>query len=215
VASPPPFNSMWNKYPNGDSGTVKKMIGGKVDNPDYVNTCAIRMSYTLNNTGQNVKSGAGMLTVKGGDKKNYGLRMAEMAAYLKKQWGRPTLHVKNPGGSSSAFAGRQGVIAFLGIPGYSGGGHVDLWDGQKTAHGDYFNSSEVMLWEQKQSGQLAYKVTVKEVNVLSAKSTSSNVLAVLPRGSIFPVLKKEGSWLLVATTPMTAYVDGSKGVVRT
>jgi hypothetical protein len=177
-----------------------------------VNTCAIRMSYTLNTSGQDVKRVDGLYTVKGADKKNYALRMKEMADYLKRQWGRPTLHVKNPG-SSSAFRGRQGVIAFLGIPGYLGGtgGHVDLWNGETTAHGEYFNSAEVMLWEQKTSGQLAYKVTATSISVLSAKTSTATVLATLPRGSIFPVLKKEGTWLTVATTPMAAYVDGAPG----
>lgn len=146
MPKPPAFDTLWSNYPEGTSPDVRKTIGGEVDNDDYANTCAIRVSRALNYSGQPIKKQKGLYSVKGADKKWYALRMKELTEYLKKKWGKPQVAVKKPKGDSSKFDGKKGVISFLGIPGYSGGGHIDLWDGSATKTGVYFESGEVLLW---------------------------------------------------------------------
>ncbi|MBX3471817.1 MAG: type VI secretion system amidase effector protein Tae4 [Planctomycetes bacterium] len=147
---PPAFDTLWANYPVGSSPDVRRAIGGQVDNDNYANTCAIRVSRTLNLSGQPIKPAEGLLTVRGGDGKRYALRMKELTNYLKARWGKPQVSVKKPNGDKSKFDGKKGVISFLGIPGYTGGGHIDLWDGAQTQTGDYFDSNEVLLWEAPQ-----------------------------------------------------------------
>ncbi|MCO5170751.1 MAG: type VI secretion system amidase effector protein Tae4 [Planctomycetes bacterium] len=144
---PPAFDTLWANYPVGSSPDVRREIGGQVDNDDYANTCAIRLSRTLNLSGQPIKPAQGLLTVRGGDGKRYALRMRELTTYLQNRWGRPQVRVRRPDGDTSQFDGKKGVISFLGIPGYTGGGHIDLWDGSRTQQGAYFDSNEVLLWE--------------------------------------------------------------------
>ncbi len=147
MAKPPEFDALWAAYPHADSATVREEIGGAVDNPDYANTCAIRMSRALNYTGHPIPAREGLYAVKGADGKRYALRMKELTEYLQVLWGAPQVRVKSPNGDQSKFDGKKGVISFLGIPGYAGGGHIDLWDGAGTSQGAYFDSSEVLLWE--------------------------------------------------------------------
>ena len=81
---------------------MRKKIGGQVDNDAYQHTCAIRMSYTLNYSGDPIpRRQPGLYTVRGADKKAYALRMRELAEYLKKHWGKPSLEVKRPINSCS------------------------------------------------------------------------------------------------------------------
>jgi len=50
----PNFEKIWEKYPRGSIDEVKKKIGGNV-NADWIeNSCAIRLSYTLNRAGHNI-----------------------------------------------------------------------------------------------------------------------------------------------------------------
>lgn len=47
---------------------------------------------------------------------------------------------------------RKGIIFFRNIQGFQGGSgdHIDLWNGEKTISGEYFNESdEIWFWEMK------------------------------------------------------------------
>lgn len=211
MAGPPDFQTMWNAYPTGASPDVRKQLGGKVDDDRYENTCAIRMSATLNKVGRKVPNNPpGLYTVKDKDKNNIALRMKELADYLEKQWGKAIVRAKRPG-SKHAFQGKQGVIAFIGIPGYTGGGHIDLWDGQKTQKGDYFDSEWVLLFEQKKTGQKLVKFSAK-VGLRQTPADTAPEVAFLNAGSQLPLLETQGSvWLKINASP-ALWVKKGKGV---
>jgi hypothetical protein len=150
------FETMWNAYPapGGSAEEAKRTIGGQVNAAWITNTCVVRLSRSFNASGHTIpnESGDGLVTVKGGDGKNYALRVAEFTRWLKRRYGDPDLveTFPPPGGGDvpSSFLGRQGVIIFE-VDGWTDAtGHVDLWNGARCRHGDYFSRAHtVMLWD--------------------------------------------------------------------
>ncbi len=83
----PPFRTLAANYPtSADGEQVKQDIAGEVTQSWLgVNTCVIRMSKALNYAGkvhQIPRHHSGLLTVRGDDKKNYAVRVAEFIVYL-------------------------------------------------------------------------------------------------------------------------------------
>ncbi len=103
------------------------------------NTCAVRLAYAIWKTDRHF-----FRTVKA-NAEWYGLpvRANELAHIFAKKLGRAT-HVENP----TKIANRKGIIFFDTISGYSGSGHISLWDGSQVVDGgDYFNRSpRVYFW---------------------------------------------------------------------
>src|SRR5688572_11080522 len=89
------FEQMWNAYPapGGSAEEAKRIIGGQVNASWILNTCVIRLSRSFNASGNNIpnESGDGLATIKGGDGKNYALRVAEFTRWMKKRYGAPDL----------------------------------------------------------------------------------------------------------------------------
>ncbi len=142
----PAFDAMWNAYPHGEADEVKRLIGGNVNADWITNTCTIRISRALNYAGFAVPYGvAGLNTVRGGDGKRYGYRVAEMRRYLRAVLGPPT--VTGTGAEVAKFQGKKGIIMFD-VRGWSDAtGHFDLWDGNGPAHAEYFDrATTVQLW---------------------------------------------------------------------
>lgn len=121
-----------------------------ITDPNYQNTCAVRLSLAL--TGAGYPLGYGSHRALAGPHKGKRLqvnmqRLADMLA--RPAWlGKPeTLEAPNP---ASGIKGRQGIIAFHGIPGYTGGGHIDLIENSpeslRCASTCYFGSREVWFW---------------------------------------------------------------------
>jgi hypothetical protein len=150
------FEAMWNAYPNpgGSAEDAKRTIGGKVDVPWITNTCVIRISRCFNASGNPIpdKEGDGLATVEGADGRNYAMRVHEFTRWMKKRYGAADLvhEYPPPGGGDvpASFLGRQGVIAFE-VDGWTdASGHVDLWNGTRCRHADYFGRAQkVMLWD--------------------------------------------------------------------
>ncbi len=155
----PTWTKFWNEYPDygsyPDSATVKKEIGGDVDAAYITNTCAIRLSRGLNNSGAPVPSNfAGMLTVKGGDKLNYALRVAEMRKWLPTVLGKPTFDATKKSGAAfdkTPIAKFNGIIAFdIHFPDATG--HLDAWDGStfsseyKVTRDYWTSATRITLW---------------------------------------------------------------------
>jgi Type VI secretion system (T6SS), amidase effector protein 4 len=156
----PSFSKMWAAYPGGEAKDVKRFIGGNVDSAWITNTCTIRLSRSLNESGAAVpKNRSGLLTVSGADKKNYALRVAEFRKYMLATYGAPTIRAvgrtKNSDGvvvdtNPATFAGRQGIIMFDVGVWDDATGHFDLWNGTQAAHDAYFaDARAVWLWEVK------------------------------------------------------------------
>lgn len=144
-----------NKYSRAflDSDQLYASLGYSLEalrrqNPDYVNTCAVRMSLAL------IKSGVhffGRMKVKDGPYKG---KMIEPGAKLladqlarPNAFGRPDLIP--PSNAVSRLNGKKGVILFWKIAGY-GGGHIDLIESSTTVQvcnsACYFSSKEIWFW---------------------------------------------------------------------
>ncbi len=43
--------------------------------------------------------------------------------------------------------GKKGIVCYMNIPGYSGQGHIDLWDGNAPVGTDYWDAKTIWFWE--------------------------------------------------------------------
>ncbi|MEW4571363.1 type VI secretion system amidase effector protein Tae4 [Tautonia sp. JC769] len=139
-------------YP--DSGAVKTLIGGGVDAAYITNTCAIRLSRGLNESGVPLPAHRnGLLTVRGGDSKYYALRVAEMRTWLPLVLGKPVVDHRKKAGTAfdtSTLSALKGIIAFD-IRFSDATGHLDSWDGLTFSSeykvSDYWTpATRITLW---------------------------------------------------------------------
>jgi hypothetical protein len=136
-------------YEPSDTGAkVAKVVGGfvekNINNPDiqqrWSNTCAVRMSYILNESGIRIERIPGQ-TVSGADGRQYFFRVRNLIDFLKHRWGAPEI-VKYPAENGGLLAGRKGVILFE-VTGWSDAqGHATLFDGTRCYDHCYFNHPE-------------------------------------------------------------------------
>jgi len=153
------YSALWNAYPDyGNYPTpdsVKVLVGGGANDDWIVNTCAIRMSRTLNYNGLPIPGNfAGLHTVKGGDGKRYAFRVRELHAWLDHVLGAPDFDTSKKQGDAfdkSQLASMKGVIGFD-IHFADATGHFDLWDGSTFSHEaqasqDYWTmATRIWLW---------------------------------------------------------------------
>lgn len=127
-----------------------------VGNPNYGNTCAVRMSLALLKSGHEVNPGSHRILAGAYKGKRLQVNMSKLADLLAEdRWfGRPET-LSSPD-VSAALAARRGIIAFHGIPGYAGGGHIDLIDTNsaslRCASACYFDADEVWFWPLSMAG---------------------------------------------------------------
>lgn len=153
----PMFHTMWHNfitvYGDGSVPSVGKKIGGKVEDnielgvidpkAGFTNACAIRMSYSLNNSGSTIQKGI-WKTVSGGDKKQYIYRVSDLLKYLTHTFGKPDKTVRSP--KPSDFAGLKGILVF-GVQWSDATGHATLWDGSTCSDHCYFPvAAEASIW---------------------------------------------------------------------
>jgi hypothetical protein len=152
----PDFDTLLKNFPNpaDDADTVKSTIGGSVDAAWITNTCAIRMSRTLNYSGIPLPPKfTGLNVVAGADGKWYAYRQRELRRWMQLNFGQPMLRHKPSTGqiSRADFSLGKGIIGFD-IHFSNATGHVDLWDGTSYTHeavdaDDYFAlATTVVLW---------------------------------------------------------------------
>ena len=158
MAQPRPiFQTMWHHfvtiYDGGSILSVGKKIGGKVQEnielgvkdpkTGFTNACAIRMSYSLNNSGTFIYKGA-WKTVSGGNKEQYIYRVSDLIKYLTQTFGKPDKVVKNP--KPSDFANLKGILIF-GVQWSDATGHATLWNGSGCSDHCYFPvAAEASIW---------------------------------------------------------------------
>jgi Type VI secretion system (T6SS), amidase effector protein 4 len=149
-----PFSAAWAAsqriYDPANSGArVAKIIGGyvekNVNNPDpkqrWSNTCAVRMSYILNQAGLIIPGIPGQ-TVSGADKRQYFFRVRDLISFLEKQWGKAEI-VKYPPAGGGSLTDKKGLILFE-ISGWSDAqGHATLFNGRTCYDHCYFNEPGV------------------------------------------------------------------------
>lgn len=121
-----------------------------VDNADYDNTCAIRVSLALIKCGMRIP---GRMRINRGPFK--GALIEPGQAALSKILARPALlgvpEKFDRDGVDAGIGERSGLVAFWGIPTYNNGGHIDIIapdeNGVKTCgSGCYFKSSGYWFW---------------------------------------------------------------------
>ncbi|ETD73123.1 hypothetical protein V757_00185 [Pelistega indica] len=146
----PSFSLAWDASqriydPTNSGEKVAKTIGGLVEkninNPDtkqkWNNTCAVRMSYILNQAGMVIPRIPGQ-TVSGADKKQYFFRVRNLITFLEQRWGKAEI-VKYPPSGGGDLTGKKGLILFE-LSGWSDAqGHATLFNGSICYDRCYFN----------------------------------------------------------------------------
>jgi hypothetical protein len=134
-ASLPSFAALAAHYPTDDDpDAVKQDIGGEVDAKWITNTCVIRISKAFNYAGDAkyaIPRRDKLLTVKGADKKNYAIRVAEFIGFLRHQYGAPNVVRSGQNIAVDAFKDKRGIVAWH-VSGWNDAtGHFTLWDRDK------------------------------------------------------------------------------------
>jgi hypothetical protein len=135
-ATVPPLATLWSTYAAGDKKAVAHQIGGQVATQittAHWDTCAIRVSRSLNYSGAPIPPGGGgynnpyqndrkIRTIQGGDGMRYVYSTGDLMAYLTGRYGQPARFKGTTKGPE--VAGYQGIIFFSFT-------HVDLWNGKQ------------------------------------------------------------------------------------
>ncbi len=128
-------------YVNYKSTQVLDLIGGKVKINAFANTCAVRMSRTLNYNSIAIpgpSSSGSMSVVSGADKKWYAFRVRDLSPWLSRKLTKPNFELSKKQGDAfdkSTISKLRGIIGFD-INFGDATGHLDLWDGS------YFTSEK-------------------------------------------------------------------------
>lgn len=158
----PSFSTMWTNYPCYEGSTrcattynskteLQKLAGL----PRWLyneNTCAMRVSYALIQSGHSIgvttsgysKWPCNWSGVKGNGNK-YIIRVLVYVCYLQ----RNKKNVPDVTGSvESTFSGKKGIIVFQKCNFQTATGHVDLWNGSECAGKCYFDRcNKIKLWK--------------------------------------------------------------------
>ena len=116
---------------------VGRIIGGMVkvniDSGDFINACALRLSYALNKAGIKISSNDGKVS-SGADGKKYLYRMNDVEKLVKNN----LYFTETPSGTTSSdFKGKHGIIVFRGCSWQEAAGHIDLYNGTTVEDHDY------------------------------------------------------------------------------
>lgn len=150
--SRPKFSEAWAASkriydPVDPAAKVAQVIGGHValniaPKGTWVNTCAVRMSYILNESGVKIPFTAHK-TVSGAKHHWYYHYVRDVIAFLKKEWGKPDIISKYPPAGGGKLARKKGIILFE-VSGWGdAAGHATLWNGTMCYDHCYFNEPGV------------------------------------------------------------------------
>lgn len=141
------FQALWEAYPKEESGTeLKKRMGKQVDNPAFVNTCAIRMSDAWNKVAKQLPAlwpalqkrepftkvlgwhEARLLTREDSEGNAVAIRARELHDVLHTSVGPAPISTWEEISKEHANAG---IVVFYGctFEGNKSGNHIDLWQG--------------------------------------------------------------------------------------
>jgi hypothetical protein len=158
----PKIETLIANYPNALAlSEIAELVGGQVGKnildtgmPDYKNTCAIRVSRSLNYSGAQVDPALTHDRAnRGADHKWYIYGVADLHHYLTAMYGPPVEKKGAQLGDVTAadLAGEHGIIEFDNY-------HMDLWDGTGCVHHCYFEHvSKVFLWKAETDVSAAQK----------------------------------------------------------
>lgn len=124
--------------------------GEFIGRPEYHNTCAIRVSLAFVKSGKNITPRSHSILA--GPHKGQGVQVAmrRLADLLARNNYLGTYESFTPQTARTGIGARRGVVAFNNIPGFSGGGHIDLVlgaaDAARCASGCYYQSETIWFW---------------------------------------------------------------------
>lgn len=72
----------------------------------------------------------------------------DLAAVLNKVFGTRSYGWSgSPNGAAPAnIQGEKGIVCYMKIPGFSGQGHIDLWDGNSEVGAAYWDAKTIWMW---------------------------------------------------------------------
>ena len=169
----PSFSTMVKNFPyakmyHSNTDFIWNKVGGKLkelhntDTELYHNTCALRMSWALNDSGVPIPPLGN--TFKGADNRNYFISVDKLYAYLEKTWGKPDIIWQGdikPKVDESTLIGQQhkkilnqqGLIHFSAdghrsAKEFGASGHLDLWNRTAGIDEEFFGNyiSAIRLW---------------------------------------------------------------------
>jgi len=111
------FDAIWNNYPSheaygsGTAGTSGESVQ-QLTGVDVVDTCALRMSYALNQSGFTISKHAGRSVMKGADGKYYLVAQADVGAFITKHFGSPQNIGKSGVAGFDQSAAGSGFVRF-------------------------------------------------------------------------------------------------------
>lgn len=157
------FNDLWLGHPDTVAiGVTRSSHAYPCNSMQYTNQCAVRMSRSAINAGVDF-SDFPDVTCKGEGSfqgLNYARGAESLANYFYAKFGSKARSVlvtnRIPSLAQAArrqILNRKGIIFFRNIGGFRGGlgDHIDLWDGQQTTGGEYFEEAmEIWFWDIKQ-----------------------------------------------------------------
>lgn len=147
LAEKPKYSEVEAGYPKSVEGVPAKHKNCK-DVGTSNNHCALRVSIAFEKAGLKIDSSkfSGKLCEHG-----YARGASDLAAYLARTdvFGPRDFGFTKPEKLPAEIKGKKGVILFENIPGFTGQGHIDVFDGEKSQTGDYWNAQTVWFWELK------------------------------------------------------------------
>lgn len=155
------FDELWLAHPNTlGVGVPSPTPAYPCDSTAYANQCAVRLSRSVIESGIDF-SDYPEPTCKGEGSfqgSSYARGAESLANYLYVKFGKNKTrrvfiinrNATQGGAAKKQLMHRKGIIFFRNIEGFRNGigDHIDLWDGQQTTSGEYFNDSvEIWFWE--------------------------------------------------------------------
>lgn len=104
----------------------------------FTNSCTVRLSYALNQSGCQIPYVKGK-TVSGADGDWYFFRVADLSSFLQGEWGDP--EVLSRDNWKVALAGQSGIIQYE-IRWQNATGHLSLWNGATNVDGPAYDYSD-------------------------------------------------------------------------
>lgn len=119
-------------------------------NPLYANTCALRISLAFLGAGHSITPKSHNI-LKGVHKgKGVQVSMRRLADTLARPNYLGSYEAFTPQTAQRGIGARKGIVAFNKIPGFSGGGHIDLVlgaiDATLCGSGCYYRSETIWFW---------------------------------------------------------------------
>jgi hypothetical protein len=154
------FDALYRNYPSSDpsrSNYVSQkdlftQIGWEeyLGNPLYANTCALRVSLAFLGAGHSISPRSHNILKGVHQGKGVQVSMRRLADLLARPNYLGAYEAYTPETAQRGIGPRKGVVAFNKIPGFSGGGHIDLVlgavDAAQCASGCYYRSETIWFW---------------------------------------------------------------------